>query len=319
MNGIGISLWFVVMTLGTWIGTQQQTNELPFTPRRLMPKQDPIQIDKYRIATIAEANAEVTDEELVLGVFLNGEARAYPLNSISGPKRELLNDKLGGQSIAVTWCSLCFSAVVFDRQTSSGLIDLGIAGSLWQNNMVMYDTKTQSLWSQIRGEAMSGQLKGTRLERLASDVMTWSAWKTEHPETTVAMFSRTTEEFSRFPTSDRMTPVLAITSGPDSRVWEHSELRSQPVINDAWQGQPLLVVRLDDTGAARVYSRRLDDRDLTFVYRDNSILDEQTESTWNPRTGKATAGPLQGRQLTRLATAVASKAKWQLFYPDAAD
>jgi hypothetical protein len=311
-----MSLWFIVLTHGTWIGTQQPPTELQFTPRRLMPKQDPILIDKYRIATIAEAISEVTDEELVLGVFLNGEARAYPLNRISGPKRELLNDKVGGQSIAVTWCSLCFSAVVFDRQTSAGLIDLGIAGSLWQNNMVMYDTKTQSLWSQIRGEAMSGQLKGTRLERLASDVMTWDAWKKEHPDTTVVLFPRTTDEFSRFPTSDRMSPVLAITSDLGSRMWEHSELQSQPMINDSWQGQALLVVRLDDTGAARVYSRRLDDRELTFVHRDNAIWDEQTQSTWDPRTGKATAGPLKGQQLIRLPTAVASRVKWQLFYPD---
>ncbi len=311
-----LGCWFALLVPSLCLTMQQTSKELPFAPKRMMPKQDPILIDKYRIATVTEANVEIREQELVLGVALDGEARAYPLNRISGPKRELLNDTIGGKPIAVTWCSLCFSAVVFDRQTHSGLLELGIAGSLWHDNMVMYDTKTQSLWSQIRGEAMSGPLQGTKLVRLASDVMTWNAWKREHPETTVAMFSRTTEEFSRFPTSSRLTPALTLTSEEGSRAWELSELRHQPILNEMWKGQALLIARIEETGASRVYSRVLEDREFTFVTKNNSILDEQTRSTWDPRTGEAIDGPLRGLQLRRIPTSVASKSKWQIFYPD---
>lgn len=313
---VRLGCWFVLLVPSLCVMMQQTSKELPFAPKRMMPKQDPILIDKYRIATIAEANTEIRDQELVLGVALDGEARAYPLNRISGPKRELLNDTVGGKPIAITWCSLCFSAIVFDRQTQSGLLELGIAGSLWHDNMVMYDTKTQSLWSQIRGEAMSGPLQGIKLTRLASDVMTWNAWKREHPETTVAMFSRTTDEFSRFPTSSRLTPALTLNSEEGSRVWELSELRSQPILNETWKGHPLLIARIEETGASRVYSRAIEDRELTFVVENDSILDEQTRSTWDPRTGEAIDGPLRGRQLRRMPTSVASKPKWQIFYPD---
>lgn len=311
-----LGYWFALLVPSLCLAMQQTSKELPFAPKRMMPKQDPILIDKYRIATIAEANAELRDHELVLGVALHGEARAYPLNRISGPKRELLNDTVGGTPIAVTWCSLCFSAVVFDRQTQSGLLELGIAGSLWHDNMVMYDTKTQSLWSQIRGEAMSGTLQGTKLTRLASDVMTWNAWKREHPETTVAMFSRTTNEFSRFPTSSRLAPAMTLSSEESTRVWELSELRSQPIWNETWQGQALLIARIEETGASRVYSRVLENRELTFSVRNESIVDDQTQSTWDPRTGEAIGGPLRGQQLRRIPTSVASKSKWQVFYPD---
>lgn len=317
MKAVFLFVLFGIAVLGTVIGAQQQPKiDLPFRQRQVLPKQEPIHIDKFRIATAEEAESRLKADELVIGVSFGDESRAYPLNMISGPTRELLNDKVGDRDIAVTWCSLCFSAVVFDRDTSNGKIELGIAGSLWNDNMVMYDTKTKSLWSQIRGEAMEGKLKGTKLRRVASDVVTWRAWKNEHPDTTAVIFSRTSDEFNQVAIINRSAPVLAVASENSSHAWLHSSLRESPVVNDEWEDQLLLVVRLDDTGAARVYSRRLDNRELTFVYHDGVVIDEQTQSVWDSRTGTAISGPLQGSQLERLPTAVASKTKWQQFFPE---
>lgn len=128
-------------------------------------------------------------DDVVVGIALEGEARAYPLRILIW--HEVANDVLGGKPIAVTYCPLCNSAMVFDRRVAGRTLELGVSGLLYQSNVLLYDRRagggTESLWNQIQMRAVAGPAAraGHALELLPSTMTTWSDWRARHPGTTV--------------------------------------------------------------------------------------------------------------------------------------
>ncbi len=123
------------------------------------------------------------DDEMVVGVTLGKQARAYPLAILVW--HELVNDELGGQPILVSYCPLCGTALTFDRRIAGKTRRFGVSGLLYQSDLLLYDRESESLWSQISATAVTGSLAGKRLKVLRSSLLTWGAWKREHPQTTV--------------------------------------------------------------------------------------------------------------------------------------
>lgn len=119
------------------------------------------------------------ENDVVFGVEINGEERAYPQRVLVW--HEIVNDVLGGENISVTYCPLTGTAVGFMR----GETTLGVSGRLLNSNLVMYDRKTDSLWPQILGQSVKGELKGEALQEFRVVWTTWREWRDEHPETTV--------------------------------------------------------------------------------------------------------------------------------------
>src|SRR5687767_13128251 len=144
--------------------TLSQSYAASFAPIRFLERQAPL--TNLVVKSGADLSSVPANEDLVVGITVNGEPRAYPLNTITRPPREIINDTLGGMAIVVTWCSRCHDAVVFLRKVKEKTLTFGIEGSLWLNNMVMYDEETGSQWVQFTGEAKSGPLEGTELERI---------------------------------------------------------------------------------------------------------------------------------------------------------
>jgi hypothetical protein len=132
---------------------------------------------------VSAAAAPWADDEPVVGVALEGDARAYPLAVLNW--HELVNDAVGGEPVLVSYCPLCGTALVFDRRVGGQVRTFGVSGLLWQSDLLLYDRETESLWSQISSEAVTGAAHGTRLRVLRSAVVPWAHWKREHPETTV--------------------------------------------------------------------------------------------------------------------------------------
>lgn len=122
-------------------------------------------------------------DDLVLGLVVNGEARAYALRVLTW--FETVNDTVGGEPVVVTFCPLCFSGVVYRRVLDGRELVFYNTGAIWRSDLVMYDLASRSWWTQIGGEALTGPLHGARLSMLPSDQVTWAAWKRAHPGTLV--------------------------------------------------------------------------------------------------------------------------------------
>jgi hypothetical protein len=95
---------------------------------------------------------------------------------------EIVNDVIGGEAVAITYCPLCGTAMVFKRKVNGKLRTFGVSGLLYQSDVLMYDRETESLWSQLAMQAVSGKEKGAKLTWLESDHLTWKAWKEKYPQ-----------------------------------------------------------------------------------------------------------------------------------------
>jgi hypothetical protein len=122
-------------------------------------------------------------EDQVIGVVVAGKARAYPLKILNW--HEVVDDAVAGRAFAVTYCPLTASAIVYDRKLGKKPLTLAVSGKLYQSNLLFYDKKTESLWSQVKGAAVAGPLTGSRLEPLPSVVTPWAIWRKAHPDTLV--------------------------------------------------------------------------------------------------------------------------------------
>ncbi len=129
------------------------------------------------------AEAPWENDEVVIGVSLGGEARAYPLSLLVW--HELVNDELGGVPILVSYSPLCATGIVFERRARDGVRSFAVSGLLYRSDLLLYDRETESLWSQIPGEAVTGPAQGQRLALLPSRLLPLSIWRERHPETTV--------------------------------------------------------------------------------------------------------------------------------------
>ncbi|MDH3232589.1 MAG: DUF3179 domain-containing protein [Alphaproteobacteria bacterium] len=133
-------------------------------------------IDKPAFVTAKEAASKgLPDREAVIAVAINGDVRAYPLRILMW--HEIVNDTVGGVPVAVTFCPLCNSAVVFDRRLDGVTLDFGTTGRLRNSDLVMYDRQTESWWQQFLGEAIVGTLTGKRLKILPVRVESFAKFK----------------------------------------------------------------------------------------------------------------------------------------------
>lgn len=146
-------------------------------------------IDEPTFTAVGEERA-IRPSDLVVGVVIDNEAKAYPLNILNW--HEIVNDSIAGIPIAVTYCPLCRSGIVFNATIEhrsfteeKQVLSFGVSGLLYNNNLLFYDRETESLWSQVNGRAVTGKLIGTKLLYIPSVITSWSKWSSEYPDTVV--------------------------------------------------------------------------------------------------------------------------------------
>jgi len=141
-------------------------------------------IDRPRFVPAAKASRTfLEDEDRIIGLVVNGKKKAYPIKILNW--HEIVNDSIGGRHVVITFCPLCGTGMVFDSNAAGRQLNFGVSGLLYQSDVLLYDRQTESLWSQIKQEAVTGKLIGTRLQLLPSTQTTWGAWKKKHPNTFV--------------------------------------------------------------------------------------------------------------------------------------
>lgn len=338
---------------------------LGFIPERsigIAPTPDPQFIS-------AEEAKWLGDQEPVIYLRLVNQTKAYPLQILMW--HEIANDSLSGIPLAITFCPLCNSALIYDRRIPLSdrqrmevlqkypkanivvldsnfrqayaeqegkeappwglLITFGTSGLLYNSNLLMFDSVTNTLFSQILGEGNVGTLTGVRLLRYAGQVVSFKAFQNSgggvilsrntgfnraYGQNPYLGYDRADEPPFLFqgPINGKLPPkqrVVAVEIRSEAVAYPFSRLTQLRVINDQIGSTPMVVLWLTgtrsvldstaliqgrDIGSVGVFDRRVDGRTLSFVWNGSAFQDEQTKTLWS-LTGRAISGPLRGQRL----------------------
>ncbi len=154
-------------------------------------------ISRPRFISAAQANF-LDDADRILGINMQGEQKAYPVRILS--YHEIVNDRFGDTAVLVSYCPLCGTGMAFLAARNGKDFDFGVSGLLYNSDVLLYDRQTESLWSQIRKQAIAGPLKGQYLKQIPLEHTSWSDWRARYPQTRV--LSRNTgyqRDYSRSP------------------------------------------------------------------------------------------------------------------------
>jgi hypothetical protein len=208
---------------------------------------------------------------------------------------------------------------VYSREIGGQEYTFGVSGKLIRNVLVMYDRQTESLWSQLLGEAVQGQLKGTKLEFVPAWQTTWQDWKSRHPQTLALQkgFYGNRDSYNPYFSSPDAGVIGETVEDDEAVAYPYSVLNDKPVINDKVGTLPVLVVFDTETGSGVVFERELEGQILTFQSVGELILlDGETGSTWDGQSGVAESGPLAGKSLAQVKSTRSFWFGWKDFYHD---
>ncbi len=236
-------------------------------------------LDHPTIVTASDAGY-LKDKDVVFGLFVNGEARAYPKRIMAW--HELARDTVGGVDLALVYCTLCGTVIPWETRVGDVVHELDTSGLLYRSNKLMFDAQTKSLWSSVYGEPVVGALAGRDLQLKSRPVVTttWKEWRETHPDTGVlsidtghrrdyrpgaayGAYSRTDEPMFAVPFVDERLGnkaevlVLAFTvdTGPESEPSRAISTRflKKHRIHHLNHGEFRYVVLTTRQGASRVY------------------------------------------------------------------
>ena len=317
------------------------------------PKDGIPAIDNPQFVSTADADEWLEELEPVTVFQEQDEVRIYPYQILTW--HEIVNDVVGGRPVAVTFCPLCNTAIVFDATVDGMQLDFGTTGRLRYSNLLMYDRQTESWWQQATGEAVIGEFTGARLTFLPASIVSWAEAREAFPQAQV--LSRDTgfnRDYGRNPYAGydnidgspflfdgplpegELPPMARVTTvelDGEAVAYPDQVLQEIGVVNDTVGGvdvvvfwQPGLASALDssvvaagrDVGASAVFERTLNGQSgqpLSFVAENDTITDEQTGSVWNV-LGQAVAGELAGQQLDPVVKVDHFWFSWAAFRPD---
>jgi len=286
-------------------------------------------------------------DDVVLGVVINGEARAYPHNI--GWWHEIVNDEVGGQPIAVTFCPLTGTGLVFDAEDENGgQFELGVSGLLFNTNLIMYDRRDgNTLYPQIAYKAIEGSRKGETLTLLPVVETTWDTWKKLHPDTRVVETGtyslsryasypygdyRTNDNFFLFGLETPLSSngnqytgqlrakerVLGVRLDGEPKAYPLSAMGDRALINDRVGGVDIAVLWDRRSYLAIPYAREVNGRSLTFDIDVGAdfpfgMRDRETDTVWSA-TGLALEGELAGVQLAQVPAHSSMWFAWVTFW-----
>lgn len=271
-----------------------------------------------RMETVARAESWMGDDNLVFGVSINGDHRAYPLRIMGW--HEMVNDVVGGVPVSLAYCTLCGAGILFETgvEGQGEPFTFDTSGLLYRSNKLMFDTRTDSLWNQFSGEPVTGPLafSGIKLNILPMTVTSWADWRDRHPETTVLSLATGHLRDYRdgvtyadyFASPDLLFPavvgdesvvlrkdfVFGVRDVGAQKAWPLDAFATEPVINDALAGRNLVLIGDASTRDVRAYERG----DNSFEPGDTPDALISDGETWTIEA-HALVGP-DGTQLARV-------------------
>lgn len=285
-----------------------------------------------RVKSFSPANGnKVKEDKLVLGVEMNGEAKAYPLQLIG--YHHQVRDTVGGTPVMVTYCTVCRTGRVFSPVVNGKMEDFRLVG-MDHFNAMFEDATTKSWWRQVSGEAIAGPLKGTSLKEFPARQMTLAAWLRQYPSSTVLQPDTAfNEEYKGLANYDKgrsksgltkrdslswkpKSWVVGVAHGNTAKAYDWNELVAKRMIQDSLPRLPLLIILESDTASFHVWNRNVNGTVLRFQKAGEGQLlrDENTGSAWDAKGG-CVFGVMKGTQLQPVQASQEFWHSWQTFHP----
>jgi hypothetical protein len=280
----------------------------------------------------AGADNTIAADKLVLGVSINGESKAYPIQLIG--YHHQVRDTVGNTPVMVTYCTVCrtgrvFSPLVNNKDESFRLVGMDHFNAMFE------DASTKSWWQQATGIAVAGPLKGTSLSEIPSEQMSLSSWLRHNPNSLVmqpdTLFKKDYDDLAEF---DRGTIksglekrdsaswqfkswVVGVDNNKNPKAYDWNELVQKKIIEDSLPGLPLVIVLETDTSSFHTWNRTVNGLALNFTFDSTGtrIKDTSTGSLWS-MDGVCVDGQLKGQRLSPVQASQEFWHSWQTFHPD---
>lgn len=290
---------------------------------------------QLRQKLILSAQSDTTNRhKLIIGVVMNKEARAYPIEIIG--YHHQVKDTIAEQPIMVTYCTVCRTGRIFSPFVNGRFEQFRLVG-MDHFNAMFEDATTQSWWQQATGTAITGTLKGSQLTEIASSQMRLGDWLALYPNSGVLQPDSTYKKrYAKLKGFDEGTIkgklerrdslswqfkswVVGVSINGSDKAYDWNELIKEKIINDSLANTPILITAEPNGKTFYVLNRSLNGQTLQFVPGSSSDLmeDTQTHSSWK-LSGACIGGVLQGSQLQRLQAYQEFWHSWKNFHPHTA-
>lgn len=281
----------------------------------------------------SSADNKIALEKQVLGIEINGEAKAYPIQLIG--YHHQVRDSVGGKPVMVTYCTVCRTGRVFSPFVNGKPEEFRLVG-MDHFNAMFEDAQTKSWWRQVSGEAVAGPLKGTKLIEVPSQQMTLLAWLERYPSSKIMQpdtaFKKQYDKLDGYD-KGKLTGslekrdtgswkekswVVGIKFGNAAIAIDWNRLVRDIVVQDSLPGLPFVIILGEDSSSFYAYSRELNGSFLQLKKKDDNkpvlMTDENTYSIWDQK-GYCIQGPLQGARLKPVQSYQEYWHSWRTFNP----
>ncbi|ULQ55805.1 DUF3179 domain-containing protein [Flavihumibacter rivuli] len=284
---------------------------------------------KQKMFATGDKNS-IKGEKLVIGVSINGEAKAYPIQLIG--YHHQVRDTVGGIPVMVTYCTVCRTGRVFSPDVKGKTEDFRLVG-MDHFNAMFEDASTKSWWQQATGMAIAGPLKGTSLKEIPSQQVRLDRWLEAYPTSLVMQpDDNFKEDYAHLDKYDKgqgksdltrrdtsswqfKSWVVGISTPSAAKAYDWNRLIREKVVNDSLPGLATVLLMETDSASFHAWDRKIDSLYLRFQPAGtNQMSDTQTGSVWNA-DGKCVDGFLKGKQLARIQAYQEFWHSWQTFHP----
>lgn len=277
------------------------------------------------------ATNNIATDKLVLGVEVNGEAKAYPIQLIG--YHHQVRDSIGGKAVMVTYCTVCRTGRVYDPIVNGESESFRLVG-MDHFNAMFEDGGTGSWWRQATGEAVVGPLKGTSLKEIPSRQMRLSSWLRLFPQSTIlqpdTIFKKDYDDLAKFDEGtiesglekrDSLSWkdkswVVGISDATYAKAYDWNELVAKRLVQDSFPSIHFMIIMEKDSASFHSYNRLLDSNILHFQRQaDDVFVDLETSSLWDVY-GNCLEGKYKGRKLNTVSCYQEFWHSWKTFHPN---
>ncbi len=317
LSGPTVAKWYVGIAIGIGLYISLMANYK-------------LQADKmfYPLKTKAftsGTDTKIQGNQLVLGVSINGESRAYPIELIG--YHHQVSDTVGNQPVLITYCTVCRTGRVYKPVVNGKPETFRLVG-MDHFNAMFEDKTTGSWWRQVNGEAIAGPLKGSRLDEIPSQQMTLRAWLDANPLSKVlapdTTFNAEYESLSKYDEGTKESSlegrdslswkekswVVGVRLDGEAKAYDWNYLADKKVVNDGVGKTSLLIALEPDSITFHVWQRDT----LEFMLNGGELRDVNTGSIWN-WSGRSVSGPLKDAQLKTIQSYQEFWHSWRTFNP----